>query len=150
VRGTHYTNVYKISSYIHFDKSHYFFQNCLFLFLRMKKDEPKIILFVIFHYGLDHGLQLKSYLNLIMKSNYWLLQVEKGEKKIKSFTVNSFNFASTNFRGLGKKAFRGIVKFMDCRLQKIKKKGFEILKFVDFHFKFVDFACRDSTVKCSF
>jgi hypothetical protein len=55
-----------------------FFQNCLFLFLRMKKDEPKIILFVIFHYGLDHGLQLKSYLNLIMKSNYWLLQVEKG------------------------------------------------------------------------
>jgi hypothetical protein len=49
----------------------------------------------------------------------------------------------------GKKAFRGIVKFVDCRLQKIKK-GFEILKFVDFNFKFVDFACRDSTVKCSF
>ena len=47
-----------------------------------------------------------------------------------------------------KKAFRGIVKFVDCRLQKIKK-GVEILKFVDFHFKFVDFACRDSTVKCS-
>jgi hypothetical protein len=50
--------------------------------------------------------------------------------------------------GLGKKTFRGIVKFVDCRLQKLKK-GFEILKFVDFHFKFVDFACRDSTVKCS-
>ena len=50
----------------------------------------------------------------------------------------------------GKKAFRGIIKFVDCRLQKIKKKDFEILKFVDFHFKFVDFACRDSTVKCSF
>jgi hypothetical protein len=30
-----------------------------------------------------------------------------------------------------------------------KKKSVEILKFVDFHFKFVDFACRDSTVKCS-
>ena len=65
-----------------------------------------------------------------------------------AFTVNSFNFVGTNFRGLGKKAFRGIVKFVDCRLQ--KKKGFEILKFVDFHFKFVDFACRNSTVKCSF
>jgi hypothetical protein len=39
----------------------------------------------------------------------------------------------------GKKAFLGIVKFVDCRLQKIKKKGFEILKFMDFHFKFVDF-----------
>ena len=37
-------------------------------------------------------------------------------------TVNSFNFVVTNFRGLGKKAFRGIVKFVDC------------------HFKFVDFA----------
>ena len=47
----------------------------------------------------------------------------------------------------GKKAFRGIVKFVDCQLQ---KKSFEILKFVDFHFKFVDFACHDSTVKCSF
>ena len=88
----------------------------------MKEDEPKMILFVIFHYGLDHGLQLKSYLNLIMKSNYWLLQVEKGRKNSKSFTVNSFNFAGTNFRGLGKKAFRGIGKFMYCRLQKVKKK----------------------------
>jgi hypothetical protein len=29
------------------------------------------------------------------------------------------------------------------------KQSVEILKFVDFHFKFVDFACRDSTVKCS-
>ena len=48
-------------------------------------------------------------------------------------TVNSFNFVGTNFRGLGKKAFRGIVKFVDCRLQ--KKKGVEILKFVDFHFQ---------------
>ena len=46
--------------------------------------------------------------------------------------MNSFNFVGTNFRGLGKKAFRGIVKFVDCRLQKIKK-SFEILKFVDFH-----------------
>jgi len=52
----------------------------------MKEDEPKMILFVIFHYGLDHGLQLKSYLNLIIKSNYWLLQMEKREIKIqKSF-----------------------------------------------------------------
>jgi hypothetical protein len=67
---------------------------------------------------------------------------------LKTYTVNSFNFIGTNFRGLGKKTFRGIVKFVDCRLQKLKK-GFEILKFVDFHFKFVDFACRDSTVKCS-
>jgi hypothetical protein len=33
-----------------------------------------------------------------MKSNYWLLQEEKGEKKFKSSTVNSFNFAATNFR----------------------------------------------------
>ena len=37
-------------------------------------------------------------------------------------TVNSFNFVGTNFRVLGKKAFRGIVKFVDCRLQKINKK----------------------------
>ena len=51
----------------------------------MKEDEPKMMLFVIFHYGLDHGLQLNSYLNLIMKSNYWLLQVEKGENKFKTF-----------------------------------------------------------------
>jgi hypothetical protein len=36
------------------------------------------------------------------------------------------------------------------KLVPTKKKGFEILKFVDFHFKFVDFVCRDSTVKCSF
>jgi hypothetical protein len=63
--------------------------------------------------------------------------------------LNSFNFVGTNFCGLGKKRFRGIVKFVDCRLQKLKKK-FEILKFVDFHFKFVDFACHDSMVKCSF
>ena len=35
-------------------------------------------------------------------------------------------------------------------ITKNKKKGFEILKFVAFHFKFVDFVCRDSTVKCSF
>ena len=51
------------------------------------------------------------------------------------------------FLDWGKVAFRGIVKFVDCRIQKIKKK-FEILKFMDFHFKFVDFACCDSTVKC--
>ena len=59
------------------------------------------------------------------------------------YTVNSFNFVGTNFRGLGKKriSWDSYKKF---------KKSFEILKFVDFHFKFVDFACRDSTVKCSF
>jgi len=34
---------------------------------------------VIFHYGLDHGLQFESYLKLIMKSICWLLQVEKRE-----------------------------------------------------------------------
>ena len=66
-------------------KATIFFRIVFFLFLRMKEDEPKMMLFVIFHYGLDHGLQLKSYLNLIMKSNYWLLQVEKGEKKFKKF-----------------------------------------------------------------
>jgi hypothetical protein len=33
---------------------------------------------VIFHYGLDHGLQFESYLKLIKKSNGWLLQMEKG------------------------------------------------------------------------
>ena len=61
-----------------------FFQNCLFLFLRMKEVEPEMTF--IFHYGLDHGLQLKSYLKLIMKSNYWLLQVETWEIQIqKSF-----------------------------------------------------------------
>ena len=49
-----------------------------------------------------------------------------------------------------KRTFRGIVKFVDCRLKKIQKKGFEILKFMDFHFNFVDFAGRYSTVKCSF
>jgi len=43
----------------------------------MKEVEPEMTFFVIFHYGLDHWLQLKSYLKLIMKSNYWLLQVEK-------------------------------------------------------------------------
>ena len=35
-------------------------------------------------------------------------------------------------------------------ITKNKKKCFEILKFVDFHFKFVHFGCHDSTVKCSF
>jgi hypothetical protein len=39
-----------------------------------------------------------------------------------SVTVNSFNFVGTNFRGLRKKAFCGIVKFVDCQLQKIKKR----------------------------
>jgi hypothetical protein len=33
---------------------------------------------LIFHYGLDHGLHCELYLKLIMQSNCWLLQVEKG------------------------------------------------------------------------
>jgi hypothetical protein len=45
----------------------------------MKEVEPEIPFLVLFHYGLDHGLQLESYLKLIMKSNCWLLQVEKRE-----------------------------------------------------------------------
>ena len=39
---------------------------------------------------------------------------------------------------------------LDDSVNVIIQKNFEILKFVDFHFKFVDFACRNSTVKCSF
>ena len=34
--------------------------------------------FVMMYYGLDHGLQIQSYLKPIMKTNCWLLQVEEG------------------------------------------------------------------------
>jgi hypothetical protein len=56
------------------------FSKLFISFLRMKEVESEITF--IYHYGLDHGLQLKSYLKLIMKSKYWLLQVEKLEIKI--------------------------------------------------------------------
>ena len=58
--------------------------------------------------------------------------------------MNSFNSLVLIFVDWKKKAFR------ELPITKNKKKGFEILKFMDFHFKFVDFACRDSTLKCSF
>jgi hypothetical protein len=48
-------------------KSHpvFFFPQLLFLFLRMTEVEPEMLFFlVIFHYGLDHGLQFESYLKL--------------------------------------------------------------------------------------
>jgi len=45
----------------------------------MKEVEPEMLFLVIFHYGLDHGLQFEFYLKLIMKSNCWLLQMEKRE-----------------------------------------------------------------------
>jgi len=44
----------------------------------MKEVEPEMLFVVIFHYGSYHGLQFESYLKLIMKLNYWLLQKEKG------------------------------------------------------------------------
>jgi len=45
----------------------------------MKEVEPEMLFLVIFLYGLDHGLQFEFYLKLIMKSNCWLLQMEKRE-----------------------------------------------------------------------
>ena len=44
----------------------------------MKDVEHEMLFCVIFHYGIDHGLQFESYLKLIKKSNGWLLQMEKG------------------------------------------------------------------------
>ena len=34
-------------------------------------------LLVIFHYGLDNGLLIELHLKLIIKSNCWLLKVDK-------------------------------------------------------------------------
>ena len=38
----------------------------------MKEVEPEKLFLIIFHYGLEHGLQFESYLKLIIKSNCWL------------------------------------------------------------------------------
>jgi hypothetical protein len=47
------------------------------VFFCKMREVTRNALLVIFHYGLDHGLQFESYLKLIKKSNCWLLQMEK-------------------------------------------------------------------------
>ena len=63
--------------YIHFDKNLRATQYFFFIFKNERSWTP-IAYWLIFHYGIDHGLQFESYVKLIMKSNCWLLQVDKG------------------------------------------------------------------------
>jgi hypothetical protein len=55
------------------------------LFLRMKEVELGLHFLLIFHYGIDHGLQFESYLKLIMKSNCYLIHNDILTKKQSEF-----------------------------------------------------------------
>ena len=54
------------------------------------------------------------------------------KKKTKMISISMLNMimntiiVGTNFRGLGKNGFRGIVKFVDCRLQKSENNSFNL------------------------
>jgi len=46
-------------------------------FIKNERIRTRNARLLLFHYGIDYGIQFESYLKLIMKSNCWLLQVEK-------------------------------------------------------------------------
>ena len=56
------------------------------------KEVTRNALLVIFHYGLDHGLQFESYLRLIKKSNGWFVVLYLMSLQFCSkFSVTRFN-----------------------------------------------------------
>jgi hypothetical protein len=59
-----------VAFYLHIQK---LTDTSIFFFFKDERNRGRHAFFIIFHYGLDHGLQFESLLKLIKKSNCWLL-----------------------------------------------------------------------------